>query len=357
MAALASLATSYRQARERFFAAAQQAGARCDSYPHPLLGVEGEALAVDVAALGPAEAELVIVVVCATHGVEGYCGSALQTHWLTYCASDLPADVRLLMVHGLNPYGFSWVRRVNEDNVDLNRNFVDWHVPAPENYDYTTVHDLVVPATWDEQAQADSTSALFGFVNEWGLDRLQAVLSGGQYRHPDGVFYGGTAPVWSHRWLRHWAAEALSDASEVRIIDLHTGLGPWGVGELIVSPAPGDAEFVRAAAVWGDVRSMHGGDSVSAVLDGDWSNVAHQFAPQATVIAVSIEYGTVDLIAVMQALRADAWLHARGDPRGPDAAAIRAQVRAAFADDDPAWIAACWPRFHQVLTAAASASL
>ena len=46
------------------------------------------------------------------------------------------------------------------------------------------------------------------------------------------------------------------------------------------------------------------------------------------------------------------WLHGHGDPTGPDAPAVRAQVRAAFADDDPAWIAACWPRFHDVLTAA-----
>ena len=50
--------------------------------------------------------------------------------------------------------------------------------------------------------------------------------------------------------------------------------------------------------------------------------------------------------------RADAWLHGHGDPTAPEAAAVRAQVRAAFADDDPNWITTCWPRFHEVLSAA-----
>ena len=41
-----------------------------------------------------------------------------------------------------------------------------------------------------------------------------------------------------------------------------------------------------------------------------------------------------------------------GDPTGPEAAAVRAQVRAAFADDNPEWITTCWPRFLEVINAA-----
>ena len=61
------------------------------------------------------------------------------------------------------------------------------------------------------------------------------------------------------------------------------------------------------------------------------------------------KFGTVDPITVLQALRADAWLHGFGDPRGADSPAVRAQVRAAFADDDPAWLAAVWTRFAEVM--------
>ena len=87
-------------------------------------------------------------------------------------------------------------------------------------------------------------------------------------------------------------------------------------------------------------------------MAGDWLMVAGDLAPHAEVTPITIEYGTVDPITVLQSLRADAWLHSRGDPRGSNAPMVRAQVRAAFADDDPAWIAACWTRFAEVMGAA-----
>jgi hypothetical protein len=70
---------------------------------------------------------------------------------------------------------------------------------------------------------------------------------------------------------------------------------------------------------------------------------------------VALEFGTVDVVSVLQALRADAVLHAHGDPRGADADSVRAQVRAAFADDDPAWFDAVSRRFDDVVDAATAA--
>lgn len=352
---IANLSTTYAVARQAFLAAAASAGARLQTFEHPLKGPDGEDLAVDVAEFGPHDAPNVVLVVSATHGVEGFCGSALQCHWLEHHVSDRPPSVRLVMIHALNPFGFAWVRRVNEDNVDLNRNFIDWTHPAPANDDYDRIADLVVPADFGEESQASTFTALLALVNDIGLDRMQAIVSSGQYANPRGVFYGGAGPVWSHLWLRSWAAEALCDAKRLTIIDLHTGLGEWGHGELIGSEAPDDPVHQRAAALWGDVRSMLGGDSVSAALTGDWLAIAQELAPGAERVAMALEYGTVDPITVLLALRADAWLHGYGDPTGPDAAAIRAQVRAAFADDNPEWIQTLWPRFAEVLDRAFAA--
>ncbi len=346
------LSLDYPTARAAFLAAARGAGAALSEFPHPLAGPSGEALFVDVAELGPADAEHVVLVVSATHGVEGYCGSALQSEWLTAHAGQRPADVRVVMLHALNPFGMAWHRRVNEDNVDLNRNFVDWAQPVPRNDDYELLAELLVPGEWSADEQQRTTEALLTYAVEWGFPRLQEVVSGGQYTRPTGVFYGGTGPVWSHLFLREFCAASLGSARRVTIIDLHTGLGPWSVGELIASAAPGEPLFDRAEALWGDVRSMLAGDSVSAVLAGDWLNVADQLAPHAEVTPITIEYGTVDTVTVLQSLRADAWLWAHGDPRGDAAPAVRAQVRAAFADDDPAWIAACWARYADVMAAA-----
>lgn len=346
------LSASYADARSAFLEAAAAAEARITSTPHPLTGLEGEPLFVDVAEVGPANSDSVVIVVSGTHGVEGYLGSAIQRHHLETIDVDRRDGPTLIFVHALNPYGFSWVRRVNEDNVDLNRNFGDWSQPPPENPEYAELADLLVPSSWTTEEQERTLGALMVKLDEVGIEKLQQIISGGQFTHPPGVFYGGTEPTWSHRWLRAFLTERLDGVARAAILDLHTGLGPWGHGELISSAAPGDGVLERQRQWWDEVTSLSDGSSVSAQLAGEWLCAAPDFAPETEVTGVAIEYGTVDPITVLQSLRADAVLHASGDPAAPDAASIRAQVRGAFLDDDPAWLQACWPRYRSVVTTA-----
>ncbi|MEO0495100.1 MAG: DUF2817 domain-containing protein [Actinomycetota bacterium] len=347
-----ALAHDYETARADFLAAAEAAGAEITRHEHPRTGLHDEPLTLDVATFGPADAARRVLVVSGTHGVEGYCGSAMQTGWLRTMAAERPDDVRIVVLHALNPYGFSWVRRVNEDNIDLNRNFIDWTGPRPSNDGYGDLADLLVPERFDEAEQQRTVEALLVKSAELGAEQMQQVVSGGQYDHPTGVFYGGAAAAWSHdRLVEIWAAE-LAGADEVRVLDLHTGLGPRGFGELISHETVGSDGYRRATALWGEVRSMTDGESVSAALTGDWLARIEHWADDTTVTAVAIEYGTVDTITVLLALRADAWMHAHGDPRGDDSEAIRAQVRAAFIDDEPDWIDLCWEQFARRMTAA-----
>ena len=315
-------------------------------------GLHGEELFVDVAEVGARDADDVVLIFSGTHGVEGYLGSALQRHHLETLDRDRSSGPTLVFVHALNPYGFSWVRRVNEDNVDLNRNFVDWQQPAPTNDDYADLADLLVPSSWTPQEQERTLLGLMGKLEELGMERLQQIIQGGQFEHPTGVFYGGAGPTWSHRWLRDFTSCRLAGVRRAAIIDLHTGLGPWGHGSLLSSNRSGDAVFERQVAWWNDVTALDDNDSVSANVAGDWLLAAPAFSPDTEITGIVIEYGTVDGITVLQSLRADAVLHASGDPTAPDAVAVRNQVRAAFLDDDPAWLETCWPRYHSVVTAA-----
>src|SRR5690606_11704356 len=87
---------------------------------------DGNELSLDVARKGPKDARKLLVVSSGTHGVEGYFGSAVQIALLEGLLSrvNLAPHVGVLLIHAINPYGFAWSRRTNEDNVDQNRNFL-----------------------------------------------------------------------------------------------------------------------------------------------------------------------------------------------------------------------------------------
>ena len=144
----------YRQARRNFIAACQKAGVDSIARVHPgAKGPDGKPLFIDSAALGPRGAKKALLLIAGTHGVEGYFGSGAMTGLLRQGLKP-PPDTRLVLVHALNPYGFAWDRRVNEDNVDLNRNFVD-HADPPDNREYALLADAIA----HEKADPDSAGA------------------------------------------------------------------------------------------------------------------------------------------------------------------------------------------------------
>ena len=92
-----SFADEYGDARHLFLDAATAAGASLTAWENPLRGPHGEPLTTDVAWLGPEDAGRVLVLVSATHGVEGFCGSGVQVDWLVDGAAErLPPDTCLL---------------------------------------------------------------------------------------------------------------------------------------------------------------------------------------------------------------------------------------------------------------------
>jgi hypothetical protein len=333
-------ARSYAEARAKFVAAANGRGLAIESHELPgWRGVEGEILATDVAVLGRGETGGMLMLWSATHGIEGYCGSGCQTALLAddgFVDAVNDAGVAVLMVHALNPHGFSHGRRVNEDNADLNRNFRDFAAPAPANVAYAELHALLLPPGWPPDA--DNERALGAWIATHGEQAFQTAVSGGQYAFPDGLFYGGAAPAWSNRTLRAILRKYGAGRACLGIIDFHTGLGPRGHGEKIYNGRDRPSDVARARAWWGnEVTSFFDGSSTSAPLVGINGNAVYDECPGVEAAAIALEFGTVPLPAVLQALRADHWLH--DHPGAPSALrdAIRQQMRDAFCGDDDPW--------------------
>jgi hypothetical protein len=243
-----------------------------------------------------------------------------------------------MMIHAINPYGFAWLRRVTNENVDLNRNWIDFTQPLPTNPGYAELADIICPAEWTPEAQMESLQALGAFAATHGMATLQQVVSGGQYSHARGVFFGGQGPTWSRRTQTAIFGHYLAQAGRIGIIDYHTGLGPWGYGERIITDAAGSPGHARARHWYGAaITSPSGGTSTSADIVGDGLAAAAPLLSHAEVTGMALEVGTQDTMSVLTALRADAWLHAHGDPASEAGQAIKAQIRAAFHGDQDDW--------------------
>ncbi len=342
-----AFSTSYAQARIKFLEAAATAGINVQSHAHPLKGRDGEDLAMDVARDGPLDAENLLIVSSACHGVEGYCGSGVQVHALhdaEWLEKARASGTAVLYIHALNPYGFSHIRRTTHENVDLNRNFQDFSQPLPDNAAYRALHALVLPEQWPPDAA--NQAAIANFIAANGEETFQSAITQGQHEFANGLFYGGNSPTWSNQAERAVLRQHAAQARHVAWIDLHTGLGASGVGERIWAGKDDAAAIARARRWWGGgqngnaktpITSIYDGSSTSAFLTGLMWHAIGQEAPQAEYTGIAMEYGTVPVLQVINALRAEHWL--RNHPNAPDELArqIKGQMMAAFYTDTDLW--------------------
>ena len=338
---------TYEEARSKFRQSAQDANAIQKSYQNPGPGANGEDLTCDIAWFGDLDAECVLVTFSATHGAEGFCGSGVQVGWFeSGLAAQMPKNTALLAIHAINPHGFSWLRRVTEENVDLNRNFINFSEPAPENQGYDEIAHAIEVKTWDEGSIAQANKIIDAYGETYGNKALQQAISGGQYRHPKGIFYGGTAPTWAHKTLKQIFSSQLKHAKRIAVIDYHTGLGPRGYGERICVHAPESKSLARANDWYGgDLTSPALGTSSSVELSGfNVIGMEEALGSDKELTAVALEFGTQPTPMVRLALRADNWLHHHGDLKSSKAQEIKKQIRDAFYQDDDDWKELIWER-------------
>jgi hypothetical protein len=246
----------------------------------------------------------------------------------------------VLYVHALNPYGFSWWRRTTQENVDLNRNFQDFSQPLPHNAAYDEIAHLVVPATWPPAPPV--RQAIADYQARHGMAAWQRAVSSGQYAHPEGLFFGGHNPTWSQQTLRQVLREHGQRCARLGWIDLHTGLGPSGVGERIFAGRDDAAAIARARAWWGGpdgagITSFYDGSSTSAPLTGLMWNAAYQECPQAEFTSIALEYGTLPITEMLGALSADQWVENHPEASALQRDGIKRNTRDAFYVDDPGW--------------------
>lgn len=350
---LKSFSASYGEARAKFLDAARAAGAALTHYAHEVeKGPAGEALFLDVAVLGPAQASRILHVGSGTHGIEGYPGSAAQTHWLqSGGAGRLPADTAVVFSHAHNPWGFAHKTRCTEENVDLNRNFVSFDAPRPANPGYAEVHPNITPAEWNDAAVAGMFRWLDEFRARVGEQAFSTAFNGGQYSHRDGTFYGGERTQWASAAILRAADRHLAGAKHIASIDLHTGIGPYLEHIYLCFHPAGSAAYERARAWWGERAVNRQGvthkalaDYKGVLTDALCGRLAHA---QATTIVV--EFGTRERREMQRACLAGRWLQFEGHRDPAQAKRLQEDYVEAFYPSDPRWRSAVLDQSHDFI--------
>ncbi len=342
----ARFAPDYNSARARFCALAKQAGAQHERHTHPTAkGPQGESLSVDIARLGAGQPQRLVIISSGVHGIEGFIGSAVQNHALEQqMFARLPADIAVVLVHAVNPFGFAHHRRCNEDGIDLNRNFIDWSKAKPAEHEHT---GWLMERAFVPQPKQDEVDA---FIKAQGDAVYLKAMAQGQYRFPLGVCYGGTAPAWSHQVWNNILTVHAAKVPELVHIDLHSGYGPVGGATILTADDMSTANIARAKAWWGEQLEYSApANSSAAALANVSGPIECSFAlykPEANTLSVTIEKGTIPFPQVLATLVSD---HQRVAAQQPATAASIASMRAAYAPVDVAWQTSVVSSFTRII--------
>lgn len=175
--------------------------------------------------------EKVLVFTTGEHGAEGYVGSAMMHKFVEEYMPKLdPRTTGILLVHAINPWGMKNHRRGNKDNIDLNRTFMlDPHFDPAFNPEYNKIDSFLNPKGTLDNTFANNLVYLFGLglhVAIMGMRNFRFALLLGQYRNPQGLYYGGKEMPEETAAIMELYKMALHDYEQVLHLDMHTGYGP-----------------------------------------------------------------------------------------------------------------------------------
>jgi hypothetical protein len=348
MNASGHFSSDYATACARFREAAASAGARLESISLAAKGPAGESLGIDVAWLGAEQPRRVLLHTSGLHGVEGFAGSAIQLALLD-SRPHAPADAAIVFLHVLNPFGMAWLRRFNESNVDLNRNFLAPHEEfAGVAEAYRRLNELLNPANPPRRIDLFLPRAGAALLRH-GFQNLKQAIAEGQYEFPRGLFFGGRQVEESAAAVLAWAKSRLAGVKEVFVIDIHTGLGRRGEDTFLTEYDAASERARRLRDRLGSRVHTWSKTGVAYRIRGGFLQALERELAGVEVTAVCQEFGTYPAVNVLYSLREENRLHHWGDAQDMEHAAKR-RLLGAFCPADPSWRRKIVERGEQLFT-------
>ncbi|MCV6623255.1 MAG: M14 family metallopeptidase [Cellvibrionaceae bacterium] len=339
-----AVSNTYLEARSLFLNTATDLACEIESYKNPhVTGINGEDLFCDVALYGAKHASKKIIISSGVHGVEAYCGSAMQILLMQQLMPhNIHKDIQLIFVHAINPYGFSHYTRNNENNIDLNRNFIDFSVSRIATEEETRFIDQAYPEHWKSADLTDILKNINQYIKLHSWTDFQGKMTQGQYHWPQAPYFGGHTASWSNQAWREICAKHAKHCNKLIHMDLHTGLGPKGACELIYTGKPENLELTKKVFPNGQVIAPGSADSSTPDISGPLCCGLLDCNPAA--LCVALEFGTVPIDTMLSTVIEANWLYNNPDCAASLKAEIQEKTLAAFFIDEQQWLEDVWEK-------------
>ena len=333
----------YFISRDRFIEQARACGARMDSYPVKAVGPNGETLTVDVAAFTSTHDEHLIVLTSGVHGIEGFIGACIQIQALQSLArSGIPDRTGIVMIHAVNPWGFAHLRRVDENNADVNRNFINSSASTPVSHpQYAALDPVINPRRAPDIGGEIKYWMRAGklIVRNRGIKKLFKPIAEGQYDFAQGLFFGGEVVGESCELLQNVVRSFSVNMDRIILLDIHSGLGPSATATLI-----GNSNMIAQEKQMSWLRTHYhqpvlidtaGVNTYTA--KGTFSQWCRETLSDKQFLYLCVEIGTVNPITLFSALRRENQAHHWAHSNSTSYTQTKQVLRQAFAPLSLRW--------------------
>ncbi|MCB0371174.1 MAG: DUF2817 domain-containing protein [Bdellovibrionales bacterium] len=240
-----------------------------------------------------------VIIQSGTHGIEGHTGSGVQNFILDYIETKPETTTNFLIIHGVNQYGFETNRRVNYNNVDLNRNFQsDTNEFQSTNSGYEQVNYFLNPTKPIETGFFPKIGFYIDalkLIYKYSKDTLKRAILKGQYQFEKGLYFGGHQYQPEYFALNQIWDKYVPKYEKVLLIDIHTGYGKKGKLHLLANSSHSKDEedikniFKPQSIDFGDDKEFYQvkGDLTSYFQTKYTSDNRH-------IYSLAFEFGTLD---------------------------------------------------------------
>jgi uncharacterized protein DUF2817 len=241
-----------------------------------------------------------IIIVSGTHGIEGFTGSAVERMFMNEIVNDkILENMGIVVIHGMNPYGFKVVRRVTENNVDLNRNSdVNKKLFETKNTGYVKLNEFLNPAQKVDVASLGNKFYILTAIQKIltaSMKTLRQAILQGQYTLDKGIYFGGKKFEPQIISIKKYFVPLLKKYSSVMSIDLHTGFGERGVAHLFPNPIKDPKVKVSLKKIFAGYHIIDSGSSDDFyTVHGSFVDFIGLINPNIFYLPMLIEYGTLN---------------------------------------------------------------